>query len=96
MVSAEPKQSGDGGKPWSALRFAWELGYLIAIPVVVFAVGGALADRWLGTKPWLLVFGVLVSIVITTVSVTIKAIRIMSDRSQTESSDHSDEEKTTK
>ncbi|MFA6197729.1 MAG: AtpZ/AtpI family protein [Patescibacteria group bacterium] len=70
---------------WSALRFAWELGYTIAIPVVVLAVGGAFADRWLGTKPWIMIAGIGLSMLISTVGVYMKAIRVMSRMDRTSS-----------
>jgi len=51
-----PRQS----KPmWQALGLAWELGYTISIPLVILALAGRLADKWLGTAPWLLLVGAL-------------------------------------
>lgn len=44
--------------PLSALPLALELGYLIAAPLVVFALLGRLGDRTFGTSPWLLLVGV--------------------------------------
>lgn len=63
---------------FQALNLAWELGYTIAIPLVVLALGGRLLDKRLGTSPWLLLAGVLVSIVITTWLVYRKTKRIVS------------------
>jgi F0F1-type ATP synthase assembly protein I len=63
---------------WSAFRFAWELGYTIAIPLVVLALGGVFVDRWLGTKPWFMVAGIVLSMILSTVGVYIKAMRVMS------------------
>ncbi len=40
-----------------AVRLAWSLGYIIAIPAVLFGFGGAYLDRMLGTSPWLLLLG---------------------------------------
>ncbi len=51
---------------WQALSLAWELGYTIAIPLVVLALAGRLADKVFFTSPWLLLGGVLFSIVIST------------------------------
>ena len=50
---------------WSAVGFAWELGYSIAIPLVLFTLGGRLLDKKLGTSPWLLLAGLFFSIIIT-------------------------------
>jgi F0F1-type ATP synthase assembly protein I len=52
---------------WQAFNLAWEFGYMIVIPLVVFALGGRFADQRLGTSPWLLLLGMGVAIAITTV-----------------------------
>ncbi len=49
----------------SAFGLAWELGYTIAIPLVVLAGAGRLLDRYFDTSPLFLLIGVTVSIVIT-------------------------------
>ncbi|MFA4818065.1 MAG: AtpZ/AtpI family protein [Parcubacteria group bacterium] len=64
-------------KPWSALGFAWQLGYSIVIPIVVFALIGRLLDKKLDTSPWLLLLGILISIIMTTVLVYQKTIKVM-------------------
>lgn len=53
-------------KSWSAVSLAWELGYTIAVPLVVFALAGRFLDRKLGTTPFLLLAGILLAIVATT------------------------------
>lgn len=63
---------------WQALSLAWELGYTISIPLVVLALAGRLVDKWLGTTPWLLLVGVLVSIIISTWLVYRKTKTILS------------------
>ncbi len=50
---------------WSAVGLAWELGYMIAIPLVIFALGGRLIDTRFGTSPVFLLAGILFSIFIT-------------------------------
>lgn len=59
-------QPTNQGSTFKALALAWELGYTIALPLVVLALGGRLVDRWLNTSPWMLLAGVLASIVIST------------------------------
>jgi ATP synthase protein I len=46
-------------KVWT---LAGELGYTIAIPIVVLALLGRIADKFFGTSPWLLLAGILISI----------------------------------
>ena len=64
---------------WSALGLAWDLGYTIAVPLVVLALLGRLVDRSLGTSPWFLLAGVLLSIVASTFLVLRKTQAIMAD-----------------
>jgi len=64
-------------KPWSALGFAWELGYSIAVPLVIFALAGRLLDKKLGTSPWLLLFGLLLAITSSSYIVYKKTIDVM-------------------
>jgi F0F1-type ATP synthase assembly protein I len=52
-----------------AVRLAWSLGYIIAIPAVLFGFGGAYLDRMLGTSPWLLLLGLALAMGISTVGV---------------------------
>jgi F0F1-type ATP synthase assembly protein I len=42
---------------WLSLKLAWELGYLIAIPVVVLGIGGAYLDKYMGTMPLFTLIG---------------------------------------
>ena len=62
---------------WSAWQLAWELGYTIAIPIVALALVGRWGDRMLGTSPWFLLGGVLLSVVISTALVYRKIKRIL-------------------
>ncbi len=39
------------------LKLVWELGYIIAIPVVVLGFGGAYLDKRLGISPLFLLLG---------------------------------------
>ena len=74
MFMADDKQNE---KYWSALGFAGELGYSIVIPIVIFALVGRLLDKKLDTSPWMLLLGILISIIVTTVLVYKKTIKVM-------------------
>ena len=50
---------------WQALSLAWELGFIIAIPLVIFGTIGKYADGVFGTKPWLTLIGILIAIVLS-------------------------------
>lgn len=58
---------------WMALGFAWQLGYTVAIPLVLLTLGGRLLDKHFGTHPWLLITGVILSIIISTAALIIRA-----------------------
>ena len=62
---------------WEALSLAWELGYAIAIPLVVLALGGRWLDRKFDTSPWMLLVGVIVSIPISTAVIYMKMVKII-------------------
>jgi ATP synthase protein I len=62
---------------WYALSLAWQLGYSIAIPLVILALLGRFLDKRFGTSPWLLLAGVLLSLVISTFAVYFKTIKIL-------------------
>lgn len=53
-------------KTFSLLQLAWDLGWIIALPIALLGFGGALLDKKLGTSPLLLISGILLSLVITT------------------------------
>ncbi len=63
---------------WRALGYAWQFGYTIVVPLVVLGLGGRLLDRQLNTAPWLFLTGIIVSIVLSTTFLIIKASRILS------------------
>jgi F0F1-type ATP synthase assembly protein I len=64
-------------KSFSALSFAWELGYTIAVPIVVLALLGRFLDKKLGTSPWLLLAGILLSIVVSSYAIYKKTLDII-------------------
>lgn len=43
------------------LSFAWELGYTIALPAIVFCVGGAKLDRYMGSGHVFFFLGLLIA-----------------------------------
>ena len=51
------------------LSLAWDLGYIIVVPLVVFALGGRLLDKHFGTSPLLLLAGIFISLALSTIGV---------------------------
>jgi F0F1-type ATP synthase assembly protein I len=64
---------------WQALGLAWELGYMITVPLVLFALVGRWADGQFGTKPWLLLAGVILAMVSTSLLLVRKFQRLVND-----------------
>ena len=77
--SKKPQEIKEKNQTWSALSLAWQLGYSIAIPLVVLALGGRILDKKFGTSPWLLLSGVILSLFISTFLVYFKTIKILSE-----------------
>lgn len=67
---------------WQALSLLGQLGYVIAVPLVVFAVSGRLLDKKFGTSPWLLLLGMLLALIISSVWVYKKTTVIMKNTAQ--------------
>jgi len=65
LKNSKKDESGEKENRWSVISLAWELGYLITIPIVLLAFGGKLLDDRLGTSPWILLVGIIFSIIIT-------------------------------
>lgn len=54
---------------WAAVNLAWELGYTIAVPIVVLGFGGAWLDKKYGTSPALILIGIGLSLVLSGVGI---------------------------
>lgn len=64
---------------WQALQIAWELGYTIAIPLIIFALAGRWADQQFQTKPWLFLAGIIIAIISSSILLVRKFSRLMRD-----------------
>lgn len=52
-----------------SLRLAWSLGYIVAIPTVLFGLGGAYLDRYFGTSPICILVGFILAALIAGIGV---------------------------
>ena len=66
---------------WPALAFSWELGYSIAVPLIVLALLGRFLDRKFDSSPILFLIGIFLSIVISSTIVYLKAVKIIAKSS---------------
>ena len=69
------KQSG----AWLTLKLLGDLGFLIAVPLVVFGLVGRMLDRKFGTSPWLLLAGLVISLIVTSISIYKKTLQLTAD-----------------
>jgi F0F1-type ATP synthase assembly protein I len=80
VPSPAPKQQQEEKKAeastWAALQLAWELGYMISLPAVVFGFAGAFLDKRYGTSPLFLILGFALALLISGVSVVRKVKQV--------------------
>lgn len=55
----------DGYKLWYAISFSFQLGFMIAVPIVGFMLLGLFIDKKIHTEPIFLLVGAVVGIVVT-------------------------------
>jgi F0F1-type ATP synthase assembly protein I len=85
MMENEDKKTGrdtansdrKSEKSWSVMRMAWDLGYIIAIPLVVFAFLGRFLDNYLDTGPYLLIAGMVLAVALSSWLVYKKTLDII-------------------
>jgi F0F1-type ATP synthase assembly protein I len=76
----EQRPTAPPRKPfWEALKLAWDLGYIIAIPLIGFALLGRWLDRKFDTSPWLLLAGMALAMIISTVALVQKFTKLIKD-----------------
>ena len=83
-MKLNPKKVRDKGKSdiWFALGLLGQLGYIIAIPLVILALLGRFIDKKYGTPPWFLIAGMFFALVISTFWVYKKTLIIMKDATE--------------
>ena len=73
--SSEIKPKPTNDKPLKILPILLDVGFTIAIPLVLLALGGRLLDKHFGTTPLLLLTGMILAIIISTIIVYKKLSR---------------------
>lgn len=73
MISKEQhsnqKEYEKSPSTFSALSLALKLGYIIAIPAVIFVLFGRFADTHFGTSPLLLIIGLLLALTTSSLAI---------------------------
>lgn len=57
---------------WGMVNLAFDMGFVIALPLVAFGLLGKYLDARFGTDPWLTITGILIAIISTTIWLTKK------------------------
>lgn len=78
-ISLKPKKNKFIELDYKTLRLALGLGYTIAVPLVLLALGGRLLDKYLHTSPLFILISILASLVISTISLVRKVTPIIKD-----------------
>lgn len=60
-----------------SLRLAWNLGFIISVPVALFGFGGAYMDKHYGTSPIFVITGFVLAAVLSGVGVYRKVKEIL-------------------
>lgn len=74
-----------------ALGFAWQLGYTIVMPLLIFGIGGRALDRYFDTSPIMFLVGLVISVLVTVAWMTVRLsvfTKDISDSDETHSHDH--------
>ncbi|MBI4053923.1 MAG: AtpZ/AtpI family protein [Candidatus Doudnabacteria bacterium] len=73
------------------ISFAFEFGFIIALPIVIFLLAGKYLDDRLGTAPYLKILGVLLAIITTTIWLTRRFAEILKAMSSGSGADKTQE-----
>jgi F0F1-type ATP synthase assembly protein I len=70
MDETQQKTNKEIMKKWGMVNLATEFGFIIALPLVVFALIGKWLDHKFGTYPWLTLAGIVLAITLTSIWMT--------------------------
>ena len=70
----------DNFKTFYALSIAWQLGFIVAVPIGGFLFLGFWGDRLFGTAPVLLIVGIFAGIAVTVYEVYHLLIQLIKDK----------------
>lgn len=67
---------------WRLVNLAFELGFIIALPLVALGLLGKWLDQKFASEPWLTLIGILFAIVSTTIWLTRRIKELMNNNSK--------------
>lgn len=65
-----------------ALGLAWQLGYTIVIPLLIFALGGRYLDQRFDSAPLLFLVGIVLSVIVTSIWLVVRMSSFTKDIAQ--------------
>ncbi|MBX4188296.1 MAG: AtpZ/AtpI family protein [Candidatus Doudnabacteria bacterium] len=72
MTEQNPKTNGSKITKWQMTQLAFDMGYIIAFPIVAFGLLGKFLDAKYNTRPVMTLVGIALAILLTTVWLTKK------------------------
>ena len=54
---------------WYALSLAWNLGYVIAVPIVILGFSGAWLDKKFATSPLFILIGIFLAMILSGIGI---------------------------
>ncbi len=71
LVTSRPRtvMTADNASWFRVFGVAGQIGYMISIPAVLFVMGGAWLDSYLGTKPMFTLLGIPLALMVSALSV---------------------------
>lgn len=67
MQDLKQKPNNSKFNRWQMANLAFDMGFIIALPLVAMGLLGKYLDGRLGTEPWLTIAGILLAIITTTI-----------------------------
>lgn len=78
MIQTDPKRNSLASDLWLVAQLAWSIGWIVAIPAVLFGFGGAYLDRSLGTSPMFILVGFAFAVTLSGIGLYRKLKEILS------------------
>lgn len=80
----------------SAVSLVWDLGFIFALPLVIFAVVGRMLDNRMGTGPLFILMGIIGAAIASSVGVFFKVRTLMAETNEINSAAKKEEDRESK
>jgi len=62
---------------WQAVSLAFQFGYTVTVPLIVLVIAGKILDKKFNSSPFLLLAGIVLSVIISSVTLIIRMKKIL-------------------